>query len=126
MSDSEDTTATDALFNVADTTTGSQETENMEADDDNNNVEASGASNENFTFADLTAGYHSIFNPTVSNSPHESGELSLVSRDDNHSRRKKNESRQKETKKSPTKTKSPESKSRESTDPFPINWTYSF
>ena len=41
MSESDDTTDTDDLFNVADTTTGSQEaeaTENMEADDSNTNT----------------------------------------------------------------------------------------
>ena len=71
---------------VADTTSGSQNPEDMEEEDKNNNqdcTDASGASSEKFTSADLTAGYHSIFNPTVSNS---SSELSLVSRDENHIR----------------------------------------
>ena len=114
MSDSDDT---EEFFNVADTTTGSQEaeaTENMEADDSNNNVETSGtSSSEIFNSADLTAGYHSIFNPTVSNSPCDSGELSLNSRDDNHIRSKKNDSRQRKTKKSPTKNKMHKSNSGE-------------
>ena len=43
------------------------------------NEDASGASSENFTSADLTAGYNAIFNPSVSNS---SCELSLNSRDE--------------------------------------------
>ena len=52
---------------VADTTSGSQNPEEMEEEDKNNNqdcTDASGASSEKFTSADLTAGYHSIFNPT--------------------------------------------------------------
>ena len=62
---------------VADTTSGSQNHEDMEEEDKSNNqdcTDASGASSEHFTSADLTAGYNSIFNPTVSNS---SSELSL-------------------------------------------------
>ena len=88
---------------VADTTSGSQNHEDMEKEDKNNNqdcTDASGASSENFTSADLTAGYNSIFNPTVSNS---SSELSLVSRD---IRCKKNVTIQNKTqkRKRPTKT----------------------
>ena len=49
-----------------------------------------------FTFADLTAGYNSIFNPTVSNS---SSELSLVSRNERHIRCKKDVTRQNTTQK---------------------------
>ena len=92
---------------VADTTSGSQNPEEMEEEDKNNNqdcTDASGASSEKFTSADLTAEYHSIFNPTVSNS---SSELSLVSRDENHIRWKKNDTRQNKAQKKnkrPTKT----------------------
>ena len=48
---------------VADTTSGSQNHEDMEEEDKNNNQDcpdASGQSSEKFTSADLTAGYHSI------------------------------------------------------------------
>ena len=92
---------------VADTTSGSQNHEEMKEEDKNNNqncIDASGASSENFTSADLTAGYHSIFNPTVSNS---SSELSLVSRDERNIRCKRNVSKQNKTQKKnkrPTKT----------------------
>ena len=80
----------------------------MEEEDNRNNqdsTDASGASSENFTSADLTAGYNAIFNPTVSNS---SSELSLISRDERHIRCKKNVTKQNRTKKKnkrPTKTK---------------------
>ena len=84
---------------VADTTSGSQNPEEMEEEDKNNNQDctvASGASSEKFTSTDLTAGYHSIFNPTVSNS---SSELSLISRMRNHIRCKKNDTRQNQAQK---------------------------
>ena len=90
---------------VADTISGH---EDMEEEDNKNNQDsndASGASSENFTSADLTAGYNAIFNPTVSNS---SSELSLVSRDERHIRCKKNVSKQNRPKKKntrPTKIK---------------------
>ena len=84
----------------------------MEEEDNRNNqdsTDASGTSSENFTSADLTAGYNSIFNPTVSNS---SSELSLVSGDERHIRYRKNVTKQNRTKKRkkrptkrPTKTK---------------------
>ena len=47
----------------------------MEKVNNQKNQDASGASSENFTSADLTAGYNAIFNPSVSNS---SSELSLT------------------------------------------------
>ena len=50
---------------VADTTSGHKD---MEEDNNRKNQDASGASSENFTSADLTAGYNAIFNPSVSNS----------------------------------------------------------
>ena len=50
----------------------------MEKVNNEKNQDASGASSENLTSADLTAGYNAIFNPSVSNS---SCELSLNSRD---------------------------------------------
>ena len=120
MSDSDDTVgfseteenAENETTEVADTTSGSQNPEEMEEEDKNNNqdcTDASGASSEKFTSADLTAGYHSIFNPTVSNS---SSELSLVSRDENHIRCKKNDTRQNKAQKKnkrPTKTAIPDS-----------------
>ena len=68
------------------------------------NQDASGASSENFTSADLTGGYNAIFNPSVSNS---SNELSLNSRNEGHNRCKKNVTKQNRTqkrKKRPTKT----------------------
>ena len=40
----------------------------MEKVNNQKNQDASGASSENFTSADLTAGYNAIFNPSVSNS----------------------------------------------------------
>ena len=58
----------------------------MEKVNNQKNQDASGASSENFTSADLTAGYNAIFNPSVSNS---SCELSLNSRDQEHNRCKK-------------------------------------
>ena len=78
--------------------------ENMEKVNNQKNQDASGASSENFTSADLTAGYNAIFNPPVSNS---SCELSLNSRDEGHNRCKKNVTKQNRTKKKnkrPTKT----------------------
>ena len=85
FSDTEDNTENEEA-KVADTTSGH---EDMEEEDNRNNqdsIDASGASSENFTSADLTAGYNSIFNPTVSNS---SSKLSLISRDERHIRCKK-------------------------------------
>ena len=85
---------------VADTTSGH---EDMEEENNRKNQDASGASSENFTSADLTAGYNAIFNPSVS---HSSSELSLISRDERHIRCKKNVTKQNRTKKNkrPTKT----------------------
>ena len=61
--------------------------EGMEKVNNQKNEDASGASSENLTSADLTAGYNAIFNPSVSNS---SCELSLNSRDEaEHTRCKK-------------------------------------
>ena len=77
---------------------------NMEEVNNQKNQDASGASSENFTSADLTAGYNAIFNPSVSNS---SCELSLNSRDERHNRCKKNVTKQnriKKRNKRPTKT----------------------
>ena len=102
MSDSDDTVgfsetednAENEEAVMADTTSGSQNHEDMGEEDKNNNqdcTDASGASSEDFTPADLTAGYNSIFNPTVSNS---SSELSLISRDERHIRYKKNVTKQ--------------------------------
>ena len=71
---------------------------------DEKNQDASGASSETFTSADLTAGYNAIFNPSVYNS---SSELSLNSRDERHNRCRKNvikQNRTKKRKKRPTKT----------------------
>ena len=76
----------------------------MEKVNNQKTQDASGASSENFTSADLTAGYNAIFNPSVSNS---SSELSLNSRDERHIRCKKNVTKQNRTKKRnkrPTKT----------------------
>ena len=116
FSETEDNAENEAA-KVADTTSGSQNHEDMEEEDKNNNnqncTDASGASSENFTSADLTAGYHSIFNPTVSNS---SRELSLHSRDERHIRCKKNVTKQNKTqkkKKRPTKTAIPDSEQAE-------------
>ena len=78
--------------------------ENMEQVNNQKNQDASGASSENFTSTDLTAGYNAIFNPSVSNS---SSELSQNSRDERHIRCKKNvtkQNRTKKRKKRPTKT----------------------
>ena len=78
--------------------------ENMEEVNNQKNQDALGASSENFTSADLTAGYNAIFNPSVSNSL---CELSLNSRDEEHNRCKKNVTRKNKTKKRtkrPTKT----------------------
>ena len=68
----------------------------MEKVNNQKNQDASGASSENFTSADLTAGYNAIFNPSVS---HSSCELSQNSRDEEHSRCKKNVTKQNKTKK---------------------------
>ena len=68
----------------------------MEKVNNQKNQDASGASSETFTSADLTAGYNAIFNPSVSNS---SCELSLNSRDEEHNRCKKNVTKQNKTKK---------------------------
>ena len=78
--------------------------ENMEKVNNQKNQDASGASSENFTSADLTAGYNVIFNPSVSNS---SCELSLNSRDEAEHTRCKKVTRKNKTKKKtrrPTKT----------------------
>ena len=100
FSDTEDKAENEAP-KVADTTSGSQNHEDME-EEDNSNIQdctdASGASSENFTSAELTAGYNSIFNPTVSNS---SSELSLHSRDERHIRCK---NRTQKKNRRPTKT----------------------
>ena len=83
-----------------DTTSGH---EDMEADNNRKNqdsIDASGASSENFTSTDLTAGYNAIFHPTVSNS---SSELSLVSRDERHNRCKKDQNGRKKKNNRPTK-----------------------
>ena len=94
MSDSEDSEYEEA----ADTTTNSQNPEKMDEGEEveeedtiknNQNVtDASDASRENFTSADLTVKYHSIFNPKLSNSL---CELSLNFRD---GRNKKNDTKQ--------------------------------
>ena len=124
MSDSDDTVgfsetednAENEEARIADTTSGFQNHEDMEEEDKNNNqdcTDASGASSENFTSADLTAGYNSIFNPTISYS---SSELSLVSRDERHIRCKKNVTKQNKTQKKnkrPTKTAIPDSEQTE-------------
>ena len=61
--------------------------EGIEKVNNQKNQDASGASSENLTSADLTAGYNAIFNPSVSNS---ACELSLNSRDKaEHTRCKK-------------------------------------
>ena len=89
--------------NVADTTS---DHEDMEEVNNRKNQDASGASSENFTSADLTDGYNAIFNPTVSNS---SSELSLNFRDERHIRYKKNvvkQNRRKKKKKRPTRNQS--------------------
>ena len=81
---------------ITDTTSGHVD---MEEEDKRNNqdfIDTSGASSENFTSADLTAGYNAICNPAVSNS---SGELSLIPRDERHIRCTKNVTKQNRTKK---------------------------
>ena len=106
FSDTEDN-AENEEAKVGDTTSGSQNHKDMEEEDYSNNqdcTDAYSALSENFTSADLTAGYNSIFNPTVSNS---SSELFLVSRDERYIRCKKNVTKQNKTqkkKKRPTKT----------------------
>ena len=108
MSDSGDSTgfsdtesiAENEEANVANTTSSH---EDMEEVNNRKNQDASGASSENFTSADLTAGYNAIFNPSVSNSL---SELSLISRDERNIRCKRNVTKQNRTnrKKIPTKT----------------------
>ena len=76
----------------------------MEKVNNEKNQDASGASCENLTSVDLTAGYNAIFNPSVSNS---SCELSLNSRDEaEHTRCKKVTRKNKTNKRTrrPTKT----------------------
>ena len=76
----------------------------MEKVNNQKNQDASGASSETFTSADLTAGYNTIFKPSVSNS---SCELSLYSRDEAEHTRCKKVTRRNKTKKRtrrPTKT----------------------
>ena len=93
---------------VDDTTSGHEDVETVNNRKNQDSIDASGASSENFTSADLTAGYNAIFNPTVSNS---SSELSLVSRDERHIRYTKNitkQNRTKKRKKRPTKTEQAE------------------
>ena len=113
MSDSGDSTrfkdtesnAENEEAKVADTTSNHG---NMEEVNNKKNQDASGASSENFTSADLTAGCNAILNPPVSNS---SIELSLVSRDKRYIRCKKNitkQNRTKKRKKRPTKTEQQE------------------
>ena len=90
---------------AANTTSGHEDMEEENNRKNQDSIDASGASSENFTSADLTAGYNAIFNPTVSNS---SSELSLISRDERHIRCKKNVTKQNRTKKRnkrPTKPK---------------------
>ena len=70
--------------------------EDMDKVNNQKNQDASGASSENFTSADLTAGYNAIFNPSVSNS---SCELSLNSRDEAEHTRCKKVTRKNKTKK---------------------------
>ena len=78
--------------------------EGMEKVNNQKNEDASGASSENFTSADLTAGYNAIFNPSVSNS---SCELSLNSRDEaEHTRCKKVTKKNKTKKRTRRPTKS--------------------
>ena len=91
---------------MADTTSGHEDMEEENNRKNQDSIDASGASSENFTSADLTAGYNAIFNPAVSNS---SSELSLIFRDEGHIRCKKNVTKQNRTKKRnkrPTRTKS--------------------
>ena len=104
FSDTEDK-AENEEAKVADTTSGHEDIEEENNRNNQDSIDASGASSENFTSADLTTGYSAIFNPTVSNS---SSELSLISRDERHIRCKKNVTKQNRTKKRnkrPTKTK---------------------
>ena len=87
--------------NVADTTSGH---EDMEEENNRKNQDTSGTSSDNFTSADLTAGYNAIFNPLVSNS---SSKLFLISRDERYIRCQKNitkQNRRRKKKKRPTKT----------------------
>ena len=62
---------------AADTTSGHEDMEEEKNRKNQDLIDASGASSENLTSADLTVGYNAISNPTVSNS---SSKLSLVSR----------------------------------------------
>ena len=89
---------------VAVTTSSHEDMEEENNRKNQNSIDASGASSETLTSADLTARYNAIFNPTVSNS---SSELSLISRDERHTRCKKNitkQNRRKKRKKRPTKS----------------------
>ena len=117
MSDSDDSEYEEAV----DTTTDSQDPQKIdegeEAEDEdtikiNQDVtDASGASSEDFTSADVTASYHSIFNPKVSDSLLES---SLNCRDN---RTKKNDTKQTQKQKKCKKpTKTSKSKSSKSED----------
>ena len=94
FSDTESKTENEAK--VADTTSGHEDMEEENNKKNQDSFDVCGASSENFTSADLTAGYNAIFNPSVSNS---SSELSLISRDDRHIRCKKNVTKQNRTKK---------------------------
>ena len=58
------------------------------SDIEDENEDESGAASENYSSADLTAGYNAIFNPEVQNS---SNDFSLTSRDVMHIRNKKND-----------------------------------
>ena len=78
FSDTEDN-AENKEAKVADTTSGHEDMEEEDIRNNQDSIDASGASSENFTSADLIAEYNAIFNPAVSNS---SSELSLVSRND--------------------------------------------
>ena len=86
---------------VADTTSGHEDMEEENNSKNQDSIDTSGASSENFTSADLTAGYNAILNPAVSNS---SSELCLISRDERHIRCKKNVTKQNRTKKRKKKT----------------------
>ena len=72
----------------------------------------SGAASENYSSADLTAGYNAIFNPRVQNS---SNDFSLTSRDVVHIRNKKNDQAKQNQKqmKNPTRNDVPSSAPRQ-------------
>ena len=87
---------------VADTPSGHEDMEEENNRKNQDSIDASVASSENLTSADLTAGHNAIFNPAVCNS---SSELSLISRDERHIRCKKNvvkQNRRKKKNKRPT------------------------